>query len=387
VLAGYPIWDGVFAVYDPDTDEWSNSAARPFGGLMAAYHATALEWNGSAYVYGGQFNGPDGNGLFVYDISSDTWVQLANGPVRLKQHCGEIVGDKMYLISGQQDGVDYGTAVVQYDLASGAWDTSSSTPIPSGVNRAASVLIDGRIHVVGGATAAGSSAAVQVYDPSANTWHFTAPLPSPRSRHGAVMVSNKLYVVGGHGPGAAGEENKCDLWSLDLAKVNLPRARVDAPGPPTRGEVAVAYRLYDVNGSLCSVAVEYSVGGSNWQPASPSADGDGTTNLTTAPTGREHVFVWDTRGDLGYGIHTNVRIRVTPNDPETGTAGTTEMFEVVNALGDFNLDGVIDLVDFGSYQRCFGSVAVGDCAAADFDGSGAITEGDTLLFVQALTGP
>ncbi len=393
VLAGYPIWDGVFAIYDPDSDSWSNSAPRSFGGLMAAYHATALEWQGTAYVYGGQYNGPEGNGFFTYDIAADAWTQLPNGPVRMTQHCGEIVGDVMYLISGQQDSVDYATGVIEYYLTVDAWDIYGAAPIPQGVNRAASVVVDGKIYVIGGIDSSGQSTrTIQVYDPATNRWTTSFPLPEARSRHGAVAVGNMLYVVDGYGPAAGGgEENKSNLWAVDLTTADAPRVRVDTPASPTVSPVSLNYRLYDLNENICTIDVEYSAnGGSTWLPASKGAGGEGTTGLTSAVTGRAHVFVWDAWADLGYGEHSDVRVRIVPTDSQPGTADATEPFAVQVRYGDFDMDGDMDVQDFAVFQACFRGTGGGiepTCEPLDFDGNGDIDLSDHAEFIGVLSGP
>jgi len=394
VLGGYPIWDGWFSIYDPDTDAWSHTAGRS-GGVVAAYHATALEANGVAYVYGGIFNGPDGDGLYTYDIGSDAWTQHANGPVRMKQHCGEIVGNTMYLISGQQDSLDYSTAVVMYDLTTGAWDTETGEPIPTGVHRAASCVHDGKIHVVGGVVDSGQSfGLIQVYDPMANTWSSSLPLPAPRSRHGAEIVGNTLYVASGYGPAAGGvEENKSDLWAVDLTTVDLPRARADTPPDDVGGFIALDYRLFDVSANECSVFVEYSIdGGSSWNPATMGPGSDGDTDLSSSPTGTPHLFVWNAIADLGQAGSTTVRLRVTPSDPEAGAADETVDFVILTGrLGDLNCDDVLDggdvgpfvqaIIDVAAYETVFPSCAV---SLADVNADGQADAGDVAEFVQLL---
>lgn len=349
VLAGYPIWDGWFAVYDPDTDTWSHTAGRT-GGLLAAYFATALEYAGRAYVYGGQYNGPDGNGFYVYDIASDTWTQRANGPVRMKQHCGEVVDGVMYLIGGQQDTVDFAARVIAYDVTAGTWDPTTRAAIPVGVNRAASCVHAGKIYVVGGLVPeSGSTDRIQVYDPVANAWTSGFPLPAPRSAHGAVVVGDMLYVLGGRGPGADGEENKADLWAVDLTLPHRPRVQVMTPAGAQGALVPLSYRLWDIDGDTCSVAVEYSVnGGASWHAATAGPGGDGVSELASALTGTAHTFLWNAGADLGVAGAASVRVRVTPADTAAGTSGQTSDFAVVVGglcSGDGNCDGVVNWRD------------------------------------------
>ena len=394
VLAGYPIWDGWFAVYDPDTNAWSHTAGRS-GGYVAAYLATALEWNGAAYVYGGQYNGPDGNGFYRYQIDTDTWTQLPDGPVRLKQHCGEIVGNTMYLISGQQDGVDCQRRVIKYDLLSGVWDTTSAASIPVGVNRAASCVHEGLIYVVGGTLAGGaSSELIQRYDPANNTWSTIFPLPQPRSRHGAVAVAGVLYVVNGYGPTAGGNEsNKSDLWSVPLNAMTRPRVRVEAPAGTASWVVPIAYRLYDVDADPCSIVVEYSPGGGTWLPATMAEGGDGESGLASAVTGVPHVFMWNAVHDLGAGVVAEVTVRITPADPETGSASVTPPFMVSNVLplGDLNCDGLVDGLDIGPFVAAITDAAGYEAAYpecrryhGDFTADGVVDAADIQHFVTSL---
>jgi len=377
VFAGYPIWDGVFCMYDPDTDRWSNSAVRPphsGGGYRGSYHATALEWNGTAYAYGGRYNGPDADTFYTYDIAADTWTEMPDGPLKMREHCGEIVGDTMYLIGGNQDEIDYSTGVVKYNLLSGAWDAASATPILVGVNKAASVAYDDKIYVTGGTDSSGESTdLIQVYDPGTNSWVTTFPLPDPRSRHGAVVVGTTLYIVGGYGPdGSGSEENKSELFAVNLATIALPRARVESPPGVQSDLVPIPYRLFDIDASTCSVLVEYSDdGGSTWYPATMGPGGEGTTSLASAVTGVSHTFVWDSVTDIGYTAPQDVRIKITPSDSSTGFADETESFIVAN--GDSDGDGLADAWEL-TYFGCLSHTAEGDDDVEGPDGMTNIEE-------------
>ncbi len=54
--------------------------------------------------------------------------------------------------------------------------------------------------------------------------------------------------------------------------------------------------------------------------------------------------------------------------------------------GDFNDDGDVDFEDFAAFQRCFGNVGTGDCAAANMAGSSIVDDEDWIEFSLKLDG-
>ncbi|MCZ6688490.1 MAG: Ig-like domain-containing protein, partial [Planctomycetota bacterium] len=116
-----------------------------------------------------------------------------------------------------------------------------------------------------------------------------------------------------------------------------PKATVSTPGGTQIGDVPVAYRLIDDDSDLISISVEYSLdGGGSFFSATESLNplSEGTLGLSSSSDpGTLHVFVWDSLADLGLASTTQARIRITPSDAVTGTAGVTANF-AVNNLGD-----------------------------------------------------
>jgi N-acetylneuraminic acid mutarotase len=59
-------------------------------------------------------------------------------------------------------------------------------------------VMNGKLYVVGGTTAAGVVlAATLVYNPATNQWSTKAPMPTARTRLGAAAINSLLYAVGG----------------------------------------------------------------------------------------------------------------------------------------------------------------------------------------------
>jgi len=73
----------------------------------------------------------------------------------------------------------------------------------------ATSVVDGRIFAIGGlAPSAGVDASssvgsdtplarVEVYDPVSNTWAIATPMTTPRWSYGSVVVDGRIFVIGG----------------------------------------------------------------------------------------------------------------------------------------------------------------------------------------------
>src|SRR5207253_8632256 len=89
-----------------------------------------------------------------------------------------------------------------------------SSDLPTKRGSPVAVTVGDRMYVIGGATTLPGStavhparphysvAAVEEYDPAANTWRARAPIPTPRNHATAGVVNGKIYVIGGRVGGA-----------------------------------------------------------------------------------------------------------------------------------------------------------------------------------------
>jgi len=102
----------------------------------------------------------------------------------------------------------------------------------------------------------------------------------------------------------------------------------------TAGDVTIEYDLLDQTGDTCSIVPEYSPdNGSNWYPCTESSDpaSDGTTGLTSSPTGVAHTFIWDSVADVLI-YSAKCLVRITPWDLYEGTEGTTGIMSIRNPI-------------------------------------------------------
>jgi hypothetical protein len=75
----------------------------------------------------------------------------------------------------------------------------------------ATLLADGRVLIVGGQTAAGELASVEVYDPVARTFAAVGSLSTPRVRHAATRLADgKVLITGGRN--ASGALNTAEIF-------------------------------------------------------------------------------------------------------------------------------------------------------------------------------
>jgi N-acetylneuraminic acid mutarotase len=105
--------------------------------------------------------------------------------------CGRI-----YVLAGFEQQTNVPTAQVDvYDEQTSTWKPAPPLPAPRGGH--AAVVLDGKIHVLGGGNSQSTIADHSVYDPQANTWSEAAPLPRAEGSVAAVVFGGTLYAIGG----------------------------------------------------------------------------------------------------------------------------------------------------------------------------------------------
>src|SRR3989440_13096069 len=80
----------------------------------------------------------------------------------------------------------------------GTWQTRA--PMPVSRQELATGVLNGKVYVVGGYDAdAHSTATVQVYNPTTDTWTLAQALPIAVNHHAAAVAGGKLFSFGGGG--------------------------------------------------------------------------------------------------------------------------------------------------------------------------------------------
>lgn len=79
------------------------------------------------------------------------------------------------------------------------------------------------------------------------------------------------------------------------------------------GNILIPYTLTDSESNPCSISVEYYYN-SGWHTATEGAGSDGTSGLSSSPSGTSHSFVWNSTTDIGQIYAENIQIRIKAND-------------------------------------------------------------------------
>ncbi|MBK9543277.1 MAG: T9SS type A sorting domain-containing protein [Bacteroidetes bacterium] len=147
---------------------------------------------GTGNVVGGNAESSD---FYKYDISTDSWTQVASLPKGMQAGVGFSIGTKGYAGMGWLSGnafVDF----YEYDPSSNTWITRASWPGPL-TNDANSFVVNGKAYVGGGDGPYGNPTISNFYqfDPLLNSWSQKADIPAPgRRSSGTFSIGNFGYM-------------------------------------------------------------------------------------------------------------------------------------------------------------------------------------------------
>ncbi|MBO6765130.1 kelch repeat-containing protein [Maricaulis sp.] len=182
-----------FESYDPGYERWFPETPLPRGlehfGMAATgeriYAAGGYAADETAVV------GPSAR-MWSFSIEGNIWQSEAAMPAPKADFSLVAVEGQLYAIGGLRDDA----SVFVFDPETSEWSTLEA---PEGITRrgTAAVVIDGRVHVLGGATAEGAVDRHDVFDPQSGEWTAGPALPGGRSGLAAVVRAGRIHVFGG----------------------------------------------------------------------------------------------------------------------------------------------------------------------------------------------
>ncbi|OGA52244.1 MAG: hypothetical protein A3G25_03610 [Betaproteobacteria bacterium RIFCSPLOWO2_12_FULL_63_13] len=240
----------VFMISSAYAQKWVKLAAFP----DASEEVYGISSGGKLYVLGGLAPGWTPKGLvYEYDPADDTWTKKKNMPVSAHHVAVAELNGKIYVMGGFTKPQSGPTAWIpinnawEYDPANDAW--KALAPLPTRRGSPVAAVVNGKIHVIGGATTSEGSkeagihparphrvvGAHEVYNPATNTWETRSPMPTARNHAAVGVVNGKIYVIGGRLGNAfigraantdvvEGYDPATDQWSPTLTRMPTPRS-------------------------------------------------------------------------------------------------------------------------------------------------------------------
>jgi N-acetylneuraminic acid mutarotase len=200
--------------------------------------------NGKVLVTGG-LAGVQGGGTMglasaeVYDPVANTWSVVASmASVRANHTATLLQNGQVLVVGGATEVGGYATASTElYDPVANTWSSAGSLTSTL-VLHTATLLPNGKVLVTGGNIYAiggvGPLATTEIYDPAANAWSVGASMISARENHiAALLTDGTVLVAGGYSltsPVLASAEiydPVADTWSA-TGGMSTPRASADA---------------------------------------------------------------------------------------------------------------------------------------------------------------
>jgi N-acetylneuraminic acid mutarotase len=199
---------GTTEEYDPQTNQWTSMTSMP---TPRSGFAVAVFQN-KIYAIGGTVGNGFASNNEVFDPVSNTWETKTSMPIPREDLCANVVGDKIYLIGGKRYSSItpfYNETDINevYNPSNDTWSTAA--PLPIAVQGYSSVVLNGKIYIIGGSTESMSlqntliTDATQVFDPKSGNWSTTEKLPNVDSYGAAAategyMVPSRIYCIGGY---------------------------------------------------------------------------------------------------------------------------------------------------------------------------------------------
>ncbi len=146
----------------------------------------------------------------------ETWTSTGSMSVARLYHTATLLSNGKVLVVGGQSADGSSTSSLSsaelYDPATGVWTSTGSM---SGVRafHTATLLANGKVLVTGGSSNGGGNrlGSAEVYDPGSGVWTNTGSMSSARYDHRAILLANGKVLVAG-GVGNSGALSSAELY-------------------------------------------------------------------------------------------------------------------------------------------------------------------------------
>ncbi|MEO6577420.1 MAG: kelch repeat-containing protein [Candidatus Limnocylindria bacterium] len=272
----------------PTPIAWSSISAP--GPAAREDHTWTLDATGTtAYLFGGRDGASVYDDTWSFDLSSDSWSQLApstSPPGRFGHEASWVDGIGLVIFSGQGGPSTFFNDLWAYDPVADAWrelPASGALPTPR-YGSCAAIGQDGRLWISHGFTQEGTRFSdTRAYDFASGQWSDETPSaggrPVERCLHGCWWTEDGAFVL--YAGQTTGLTSLDDLWSLDSGQWS----RIEGSLPPARNLYA---RARSGNGTLVfgGQAIDGGYLADLWLLEDGELDGGELTPTGTLPPGR-----------------------------------------------------------------------------------------------------
>jgi N-acetylneuraminic acid mutarotase len=243
----------VTAIEKFENGVWAEEGTLPEAGFNAP---AAVYMNGRIYVIGGfkTITNSPLDQVLVYDIAAKTWSNAAPLPEPRGGHAAVVLDGKIHVMGGgnSQRTLEFHS---MYDPATDTW--TDLAPLPRSEGSPAAAVLDGKIYAIGGRSGSSDFGDVYIYDPATDVWS-TGPSIEPRGTAGAVAYCGTIFVFGGESQAQHQVLNSVLMLNLEANAWEpikpMPTARNYARA------VVIGDAVYVVGGSLRTVTSHASPG-------------------------------------------------------------------------------------------------------------------------------
>lgn len=193
--------------FEPDAlgrcGRWTTLSGAP-----ACFDVAMATMRGASVLVLGNCHDPDAHppillSAFVFSPDTQTWRLLPDAaPTRIRSTVTLLPDGRVLIVGGASFGPSsvISPSTVLFDPDGETFSPASDMTTPR-ASHTATLLADGRVLVAGGHTSAlpgEPTASVEIFDPSNGTWHAAAPMHTARAGHTASLLDNgRIAVIGG----------------------------------------------------------------------------------------------------------------------------------------------------------------------------------------------
>ena len=168
------------------------------------WHSAAVVYGESAYIFGGNFNGPSSNIYRLSLVPPYTVELIGQMPEPRSYHNAEIFDDKVIILCGSSRGcgrdVEWLDTVLQYDITTNSFKTLP--PLPAEIIFSATATWKDNVVIVGGVSKGFDIIdPVWLYNISSGESQRLPPMIQERRECAAVVAGDILVVLGGTSAG------------------------------------------------------------------------------------------------------------------------------------------------------------------------------------------